>query len=323
MGRRQPAASQAPGRSNDLSRSFFNHSYDFQRDAYSGGHGYHNSHDSPIRRGGAVAHAPNLNGQYAQAYPQPSSARPLNSQYGTHMDRHDFDYQQYNPRHIDDSETSSTAAVVGSWTPHPRLAPSSVYQNPHTTAQTGGSYIQATYPQHQQEPLMNHSVSYGWNTRPASGGYHGPSYQHGGHVQHLMSEGAPFMPSSGPIPTPHNRPQAWVDPAQSMQIHPPAMYAPAPTLVPTNYSSVPIQPPNVNTLHPAGYPSYLQPPANPPPGDLSINAIDQVRYPQVNNNENIGNPTSIAAGATRPHKKSRRGNGRGNGKERAERSSKM
>ncbi|GAB7322787.1 hypothetical protein MBLNU13_g05358t2 [Cladosporium sp. NU13] len=76
----------------------------------------HHQHTHIPQRRDAVAYDPAIHGQYAQAYyPQKSLARPTNSQYGPHMDRHGFDYQQYNPRHIDDSETSSTAAVRVPW----------------------------------------------------------------------------------------------------------------------------------------------------------------------------------------------------------------
>lgn len=317
-----PAAYQALERSNNQSSP--NHYHDSQQDGYRPSLGNQDTDGYRTERRGAGLYDPTFHDQYAQAYfTQTSYARPTNAQYRPHVDRHDFDYQQFNPRHIEDSETSSTAAVVGSRAPESVFVPPRPYHDFRTTAQTGESYTQPAHIRYQQEPLMKHRVPYDWTTRPTSGGYNGPSCQHGGHVQHLMSQGAPLMPSPGPIPTPYNRPQAWVDPAQSMQIHPPAMYGPAPTLMPTNYSGVPIQPPSVNTLHPAVYQSYPQLPATAPPGDLSNNTVNQDQYSRANSNETMVNPRSIAPGATRPRRKNHRGNGRGNGKERAEGRSEM
>ena len=70
---------------------------------------------------------------------------------------------------------------------------------------------------------------------------------------------------------------------------PPAeMYAPASAFPPMNHSSVPIQPPNVNALYPAGYQRYPQPPQNDQPR-LSHTFINQDQYPQANSTDTMVN----------------------------------
>jgi hypothetical protein len=308
---RRPTAYQALERPSK--RSYPNHYHGFVRDDYRPSSEYQHTHPNQGRD--AVAYDPAIRGQYTQAYfTQTSSARPMNAHYRPHVEIHDFDYQQYSPRHIDDSETSSTAAVVGSQAPQSFLAQPPVYHDPYTTAQTGDPYTQPARVQHQQEPLMNHNVTHGWTNRPAPGPYHGPSYQHGGHIQHAMNPNTPYMPSPGPMPTPYHRPQAWSSLPEPTFVPPPAMQAPSFAFIPPTYiQNVPAQAPNVNALYPAGYQSYAQPPANVSSSNLPNNAVDQSQDPRVNN-DNTVNPRSIAPGATRPSKKSRRGNGRGNGK---------
>ena len=61
---------------------------------------------------------PTLHDQHHETYRQTYLPSQTHTQ-GLRVNRHDFDYQQYNPRPIDNSETSSTATVVGSWNPQP------------------------------------------------------------------------------------------------------------------------------------------------------------------------------------------------------------
>lgn len=125
-GQRRPTAYQALERSHN--RSFPNHYHGLVRDDNRGDSEYHDQRTQCPQCRDAVAYDHALHGQHAQAYcSQTSSARPTDSQYGSHMDRHDFDYQQYKPRHIDDSETSSTVAVVGSRVQQPSFAPLQPY----------------------------------------------------------------------------------------------------------------------------------------------------------------------------------------------------
>ena len=180
--------------------------------------------------------------------------------------------------------------------------------------------MQPTRIEHQQEPLMNHSVSHGWTTRPAAGRHVGSSDQHSGQIP--MNQNTPFVLSPGPIPTPYHRPQVRSSHPKPTYVPAPAMKTPSSAPMPPTYiQNVPAQPPNVNALHPAGYQSHSQPPQTDHPS-LSTNTADQHQYPRVNN-DNTVNPASVAPGATRSAKKSRRGNGRGNGKRRAEGSSEM
>lgn len=199
---RRPAAYQAPEPSNNGSIS--NHFDRFARYGYNPSLEYRNQHTYLAQRRDRVAYDPAIHGQYAEAYyPQTSSTRPADSQNGRHMDRHGFDYQQYDSNQNDDSEGSSTAAVVGSRAPQSFLTPPSVYHHPHNTAQIGDPSTQAIHSQYQHEPLMNHSVPYDWTARTTSGGYRGPPYQYGGQT--------PMYPNTSLMPTSYHASQAWAN----------------------------------------------------------------------------------------------------------------
>jgi hypothetical protein len=255
-----------------------------------------------------MPYGPTFHGQYDQAYPP---VRPTSSQYGPHMDSYDFDYQQYNPGYSDDGETSSTTAVVGSQVPQHFPAPLQPHRNPCATVHSGDLYIPPAHPQLQNGPPIDHGMPYVWATGPVPGQYSGLSHQHGGQSRRPMNQNAFFTPNPGPMPmpTPYTRPQARFNPTHSMQI---PMYGPAVAPLPMNYSGVPIQPPNVNAIYPAGHQPYTQPIVTNPPGDLSNNALDQNPYPQTNNNENIINPTPTLPRETKsPNRRHRRGKGKG------------
>lgn len=315
---RRSAAHQEPERSTYPPQSVFNQSYGFQRDGYRPGPEYRNHHTYHTERHGTMPYGPTVHGQYDQAYPP---VRPTSSQYGPHMDSYDFDYQQYNPGYSDDGETSSTTAVVGSQVPQHFPAPLQPHRNPCATVHSGDLYIPPAHPQLQNGPPIDHGMPYGWATGPVPGQYSGLSHQHGGHFRRPMNQNAFSIPNPGPMPmpTPHIRPQARFNPAQSMQIPQPMMYVPAPAPLPMNYSGAQLQPQGADGPYAAGYQSYIQPPANNPPGDFSTNVINHDQYPPVNNDENIGGPTSIPRGATKsPNRRHRRGKGKGKELERVE-----
>lgn len=246
---RRPAAYQAPEPSNNGLLS--NYFHRFARYGYNPGPEYRNQHTHLAQRRDRVAYDPAIHDQYAEAYyPQTSSTRSADSQNGRHMDRHDFDYQQYDPTRNDDSEGSSTAAVVGSRAPQSFLTPPSVYHHPHSTAQTGVPYTQAIHSQYQHEPLMNHSVPYDWQARTTSGGYRGPSHQYGG--QAPMNPNTSLMPNPGPMTTPYHVSQAWANRPQPTYVSPPGMQNPSFACIPPTYTqNVPAQPSNVNAMYPA------------------------------------------------------------------------
>ena len=302
---RRPAAYQAPEPSNNGSIS--NHFDRFARYGYNPSLEYRNQHTYLAQRRDRVAYDPAIHGQYAEAYyPQTSSTRPADSQNGRHMDRHGFDYQQYDSNQNDDSEGSSTAAVVGSRAPQSFLTPPSVYHHPHNTAQIGDPSTQAIHSQYQHEPLMNHSVPYDWTARTTSGGYRGPPYQYGGQT--------PMYPNTSLMPTSYHASQAWANRPQPTYVSPPGTQNPSFACIPPTYiQNVPGQPSNVNALYPAEYQRYPQQPPQKDQPSLSDTAIDQAQYPQVNNNETTVNPTPIAPGATRPPKKNHHHRGKGKG----------
>ena len=304
---RRSAAHQEPERSTYLAQPGFNQSYGFQRDRYRVAPEYRNRHVYPTARREAVEYAPTLQGQYNQAYPRTSPVRPLDPRYGPHMTRHDFESQHRHSDYGDDIETSSTTAVVGSQVPQQFSAPMQPRRNPYAAAQTDDPYFQPGHSQPQHDSLTDYDVPNVWTTAPDPTQHNGSSYQFGGLVQHPMNPNAFFTPNPGPMPmhmpmpmpTPYTRPQARFDPAQTMPIPPPTMYAPAPASLLMNYSGIPVQPQGANVAHAAEYQSYIQPPANSPP--------------PVNNNENIGGPRSILPEATKSPRKHRRGRGKRRG----------
>jgi hypothetical protein len=226
------------------------------------------------------------------------------------MDTFDFDQQQHYSDYSGNSEGSSTAAVVGSRAPQSSFAPPQPYQDFNAIARTVDPYNQPAQPQLQYEPLMmNHGVSDGWTTGPVPGQYNGSSYQQGGHTYHLMNPRMPFTPNPGLVPTHYNGPQAWFDPAQSMHIPQPVMYASASAFPPTNYLGVPVQSLAANVSYAPEYQS--QPPVNNPSGNLSNNAVNQDQYPQANNNENMVGPAPVLPEATTSSGRNRRGKGKG------------
>jgi len=114
------------------------------------------------------------------------------------------------------------------------------------------------------------------------------------------------------MPIPYTRPQAQFNPAQSMQVPPPAMQDPSFAFMPPTYiQNVPAQPQSANPPYFAGGQPHAQPPLDIP-SNLLNNAVNQNPYPRVNDNENIGGPTTILPRATKsPNRKNRRGKGKG------------
>jgi hypothetical protein len=308
---RHPVAYDVTERPNK--RSFSNQFHGLQQDRYGPRPEYHNQHAHCPERRGIVGHDHTLHGQSSQAYYQMPSARPLDSQHGPHIDRHDFDHQQHYSNYSDDSEDSSTAALVGSRAPQSSFVPQQPYHDFHATPRAGDPYIQPVRSQLQHEPSMNHGRSYSWGTEPVPGPCNGLSHQHDSRTHHTTNPHVPFMPNPGSIPTHYNSSQAWFNPARSMNIPPPTMYAPASTFWPRDYSSIPTQPLGATTPHAAENHSHHQPPANDPPGGLSNNAIDQDHYSRLNN-ENIANPMPGPPRATRSPRRSRRRKGKGKGR---------
>lgn len=182
--RRRPADYQTQ-RPNNPSTSMLNQLYGLQQDGYDHSPEYRDQHTRRSQRHDVVAYDPVVRRQYTQAYPQMPSARPTISQYGSHphLDRH----QQQNPDYSEDSEGSSTAAVVGSRTSQPSFALPQPQHNAYATAQTSDPYIQSARPQLQQEPPINHGVTYSWTTGLVPEQYYGSTNQHGGHVHHPMA----------------------------------------------------------------------------------------------------------------------------------------
>lgn len=309
---RRPAPNQAPQPSTYLPQTVLNQSYGFQPDGYNVKPVHQDQYAYHAERPSAVAHRPTRYDQYAQAYTRMASAGPTTSQHGTRVVRNDYELQRQHPDYTDVSSSSSTAAVVGSRAPQSSFDPQQSYQDFHATARTAGPYSQPARPQLQYEPFMNQGGPDGWTTGPAPEPYNRSYYQQGGYTQHPMNPRVSFMPNPAPILTPHNSSHAWLDPAQSMYIPQPVMYAPAPALQPTSYSSVPVQPLAANVPHPPEYQS--QPPVNIPSGDISTNAVDQGNYPQANNNENIAVPAPVSSGGTGSSRKNRRGKGKGKGR---------
>jgi len=220
------------------------------------------------------------------------------------MNKHDFDYSG----HSDDSEGNSTAALIGLRAQQRFFAPPPTHYNPYATAQTGDSCVQAAHSQVQHEPL-NHSAPYGWTMRPAHGHYSRLSSQHGGPLHHPTDSRASSMPNPGPVPTSYNIPPAWPRFPQHTYASPPGVQYPSSASIPTSYSGVPNQQPNVNVT---GYQPYAQPPVNNSPGGLSNNAVVQGQYFRANNNNNIASPTAVSPRATRSSRRNRRSKGKRN-----------
>jgi hypothetical protein len=325
---RQPATNQAPEQSTYLPQPVSNHqSYGFQRDGYgvsSLDTDFHNYQAYRTARRDAMPYAPTLHGQNAEVYPQTPSARPVNSQYGTHLNRDDLDYQQYISDYNEDSESSSTAAVVGSWVSQPSQPVSATqpaYHDPYFNAQTSDPYIPPTHSQLQHEPPMNHGGPYNWVARPVPRQrieQNTPSsypYQHSTQLPPPMNvhPSAPSMLNPGPIPTHSHRPQTRFDPAQPMQAPSREMYAPAPAFLPTNYSRLAAQPRDVTVLYPAGYQPYSQRPVQDPSGSIANNAIDHGPFSQVDDSTAVA-PTAIPPTERRSSGRNGKGKGKANGR---------
>ncbi|KAM0704845.1 hypothetical protein Q7P35_007631 [Cladosporium inversicolor] len=164
--------------------------YGLQQHGYDPSPEYHNQHTRrPQYHNTVVAYDPVVHRQHTQAYSQMPSARPTVSQYGSHphLARHDIDHQQYHLDYSEDSEGSSTAAVVGSRIADSVFAPQQARQNHYATTQTSDPCIQPARPQLQQVPPIDHGVTYSWTTGLVPEQYYGSSYQHGGHVHRPMA----------------------------------------------------------------------------------------------------------------------------------------